>query len=371
MDCHLARFCSQDFGIFELLQSVNHNAYPFGKANLLVPLFDKSAFAGNLLMPELILDAFMAQIMNSSRLTAGDVAELRGTVFADGVMTRGEAQLLLDLDKACSNRCMEWTMFLNEAVSDYIVHQERPSGYVSQDNAVWLRNTLEACGPRTAVGILIYVLEKAKSAPEALSAFGLKTIAEQVLATDADKPRISADDVSMLRRILYASGGEGGIGLTRQEVEVLFDLNDQTSESLNDPQWHELFTKAVASFILCVSGHEAPSREEALRQERSLNDPSINLKGFFARMISGGVSAIASAYGQDRTLENAFAERNAEFEANSELAAVVDEDEARWLAARIGRDGNLHDNEVTLLKFLKAESTKIHPALEPLLERVA
>jgi hypothetical protein len=322
-------------------------------------------------MPELILDAFLAQLMNSARLTAGNVVELRGNVFADGVMTRGEAQMLLDLDAACADSCPEWKAFMNEAVSDYIVHQERPSGYISQDNAVWLKKTLEAAGPNTAVSVLAHVLEKAKSAPEDLSAFGLRTVANSVLANDGGKPHISGEDVGMLRRILYAFGGEGGVGLTRQEVEVLFDLNDQTAEALNDPQWHELFTKAVASFILCASGYQAPSREEALRQEKWVEDISINVDGFFARMVSGGLSAVVDAYAKDRTLEDAFAEKNAEHEAEMEMAEIVDEEEARWVAERIGRDGVLHENERSLLKFLKAESPKIHPALEPLLEKVA
>ena len=175
----------------------------------------------------------------------------------------------------------------------------------------------------------------------------------------------------MLRRILYAFGGEGGVGLTKQEVEVLFDLNDQTAEALNDPQWHDLFTKAVASFILCVSGYQAPAREEALRQEKWVEDSSVNIGGVFSRMVSGGLSALQNAYGKDPTLEEAFAQKNTEYISAMEMTAIVDEEEARWLAERIGRDGVLHDNERNLLKFLKSESPKIHPALEPLLAKVA
>lgn len=322
-------------------------------------------------MPELILDALMAQLMSSACLTSQNVLELRRNVFADGVMTRGEAQMLLDLDTACTDACPEWPLFLNEAVSDYMVHQERPSGYISQDNAVWLQNALNACRPETAVGVLVHVLEKAKSAPEGLSAFGLEIVAKSIFANDGGQPHISRDDVEMLRRILYAIGSDGGVGLTKQEVGILFDLNDQTAEALNDPQWHDLFTKAIASFILCVSGYEAPSREEALKQEQSLDNPNASIKGFFARMMSGGLSAIAESYAADTTLEGAFAQKNTRFEAAAELASTVDNEEAKWLAERIGRDGKLHENEVRLLQFLKAESPKIHPALEPLLQKVA
>ena len=322
-------------------------------------------------MPELILDAFMAQLMNSGSMTSQNVLELRRNVFADGVMTRGEAQMLLDCDRSAKDKCAEWAPFLYEAISDYIVHQERPSGYISQDNATWLQNTLADDSAETTIGLLVHVLEKAKSAPEGLSAMGLKAVARNVLANDAGVRKISQQDVQMLRRVLYAFGGQDSAALSRAEVEVLFDLNDQTTEALNDPAWNDLFTKAIGSFILCASGYNAPSREDALAQEKWVEDTSVKVDGFFGRMVSGGLSAVVEAFKSDRTLDDAFAEKNAAYEAAMQEAELVDAGEARWLADRIGRDGVLHDNERSLLQFLKNESTGIHPILQPLLDKVA
>jgi hypothetical protein len=50
---------------------------------------------------------------------------------------------------------------------------------------------------------------------------------------------------------------------------------------------------------------------------------------------------------------------------------MVGEDEAGWLAARIGRDGKLHENEKALLRFIRDEASDIHPALAPLIEKAA
>ncbi len=322
-------------------------------------------------MPEMILDAFMAQLMSSARMTSENVIELRKNVFSDGVMTRGEAQMLLDLDRAATDKCAEWAPFLYEAISDYIVHQERPSGYISQDNAVWLQNTLAKDSTQTIVGLLVHVLEKAKSAPESLATMGLNAVAKNVVANDGDVPHVSKSDVSMLRRILYAFGGLGNAGLSRAEVEVLFDLNDQTVAAYNDPEWNDFFTKAIASYVLSFSGYVAPSREEALRQEVFVNDPSVNLSSFFSRMVSGGLSAIADSYSIPDGLEAAYAAKNAAFDAAQADAEIVDEEEAKWVAERIGRDRIMHENERMLLKFLKQESSNIHPALQPLLDKVA
>lgn len=322
-------------------------------------------------MPELILDAFMAQLMSSARVSHENVLELRRNVFEDGVMTRGEAQMLLDIDRASKEKCAEWAPFLYEAISDYIVHQERPAGYISQDNAVWLEKTLAGDSAETTIGLLVHVLEKARSAPESLSALGLNAVARSVLANDAGAPNISKQDVRMLRRVLYAFGGQDSSGLSRAEVEVLFDLNDKTAAALNDPAWNELFTKAIASFILCASGYRSPSREEALRQEKWVDDAGVSVDGFFGRMVSGGLSGVIDAFNKDRTLEEAFAEKNGAYEAAVKEAELVDADEAKWVCERIGRDGVLHENERSLLKFLKNESTGIHPLLQPLLDKVA
>ena len=175
----------------------------------------------------------------------------------------------------------------------------------------------------------------------------------------------------LLRRVLYAFGGQDNAALSRAEVEVLFDLNDQTAEALNDPAWNELFTKAIASFILCASGYRAPSREEALRQEKWVEDTSVSVDGFFGRMMSGGLSGVIEAFNNDRTLEDAYAEKNEAYEAAMQESELVDANEAKWVSERIGRDGVLHDNELSLLKFLKKESTGIHPILQPLLDKVA
>ena len=125
------------------------------------------------------------------------------------------------------------------------------------------------------------------------------------------------------------------------------------------------------SFILCASGYRAPSREDALRQEKWVEDTSVNVDGFFGRMVSGGLSGVVDAFKNDRTLEDAYAEKNAAYEAAMKEAELVDANEAQWVSERIGRDGVLHENELSLLRFLKKESTGIHPILKPLLDKVA
>ena len=53
-----------------------------------------------------------------------------------------------------------------------------------------------------------------------------------------------------------------------------------------------------------------------------------------------------------------------------EGAEILDADEGRWVAGRIGRDGILHENEKALLRFIRDEAPEIRGGLEDLLSRV-
>ena len=86
------------------------------------------------------------------------------------------------------------------------------------------------------------------------------------------------------------------------------------------------------------------------------------------RMVSGGFAGILEAYTMP-TGKGAAAIRNQEKSQEIAAAEIVNQEEADWLAERIGRDGELHENEKALLRFLHEESPSIHPALTPLIEK--
>ncbi|TGV74241.1 hypothetical protein EN788_71090, partial [Mesorhizobium sp. M2D.F.Ca.ET.145.01.1.1] len=67
---------------------------------------------------------------------------------------------------------------------DYIVHQEKPSGYISQENADWLVRTISRDGmvdSRTELELLVHVLEEAKSSPSRLCVYALEQVAHAVV----------------------------------------------------------------------------------------------------------------------------------------------------------------------------------------------
>lgn len=334
-------------------------------------------------MGELIMSAPVAGLTSKNRITAEDVTMLRREVFADGVVTRGEAEALFALDQTARDKCPQWSPFFIEAVTDYIVRQEKPEGYISQENADWLVRAISRDGTvdsRTELELLVHVLEEAKSSPGRLSAYALEQVANAVidgkgplmLGGDLVPGLIARAEVDLLRRILYAYGGDGNIAITKAEAEILFRINDRTAAASNDPSWNDLFVKAIANYVMCSAGYEPPTREAALRHETFLEHADPEIGGFFSRMVSGRLAGILGAYHSPADIEADWEARNLAAEALARRAETIDAGEAKWLAERIGGGQRpLRDNERALLTLIKHASPEIHPALKPLLDKVA
>jgi hypothetical protein len=327
------------------------------------------------------LAALIDQLKTKPELAADDVLALRRLVFGETHVTPEEAEALILLDESVEYAGPEWLDLFVEALTDFIIHQQEPQGYVSEANAAWLMTHVGRDGhvkTQTELELLIRVLEKATSVPSSLAGFALAQVKEAVLTAQGPLARggelvpgvISAAEVELMRRILYAFGSDGNVAITRPEAEILMDLNDATAGAANDPSWNELFVKAMANFLLAASHYQVPSRQEALRRERWLDAPGGGMMGFLGSMVDGGPSAIRDAYARPDG-EGAWAERNAAFAEASRMAAHVTEPEARWLAERLSRDHAVTDNERALLAFVQQEAASLHPLLRPLLGQAA
>jgi hypothetical protein len=327
-------------------------------------------------------DEILSRVAISRKVTAEDALAARRLVYAeDGLADPGEMEMLFRIDEAAGESAPEWRSLLVEAGTDFLVHQQAPSGYVDEANADWLISRIEKDGKvksATGLELLVKVLEAAKSSPPRLVRLALRQV--QIAAIDGEGPlasggalepgRVGAAETALLRRILYAFGGDDGIAVTRAEAEVLFDINDATADADNDPAWTDLFVKAVANCIMSASGYAVPTREVALRHEEWLDAPTGGVAGFFAKMAAGGFRGMLEAY-REPDSEARWAAINRAKEAAFAAAGPVTQGEAEWLAGRIGRDGAIHENERALLRFIKEEGREIHPSLAPLIEKAA
>lgn len=322
------------------------------------------------------------------RIEPEDVLCFRGDVFGDAVVSLAEAESVFALNDAVHKTCREWDEFFVEVMSDFVVNQATPRGYVSENKADWLIAKISHDGhvqSDSELELLIRTIERAREVPTKLSSFALAEVAHAILhgngkliCDDTLTPGvIGAPEAKLLRRILYGTGEEGRLAVSKEEVEILFDLNDATVEAENHPEWNDVFVKAVTCHLMKASGYRAPSRQEMLKRETWLDDTSVDVAGMLSRTLSS-VGEVLRTGGFLGAMQSAHAEHEESWRLRNEEQAMrnladesVNETEATWLVARIGRDGVFHENEKALLTYLKQESPDIDPALRPLFDRVA
>src|SRR5262249_39544469 len=124
------------------------------------------------------------EIMRRSRIGHADVAMFRRVFYEDGVVSRDEAELLFKLNEACPVQHSDWADFFVEALTDYLVFQEAPRGYVTSSNAHWLIDNLSPDGrirSRTELELVVNVLDKARWAPVSLVKFALEQVKQAVI----------------------------------------------------------------------------------------------------------------------------------------------------------------------------------------------
>jgi len=241
----------------------------------------------------------VAEIKARGSIKDVDVLKLRRNYYEDGRISAEEADAILGLNRACPVQDPAWSDAFVEMLTDYLVEQAEPCGYLTAENAQWLIDRIAQDGKiasKTELDLLVKVIDKARWVPPSLARFALDQVRRAIsdgtgplrAATKGDPQAVSEADVDLLRRIIYAFGGEGSIAVTRTEAEVLFAIDQLTAGRENHPAWRDLFVKAIASCVMAASGYTAPSREVALAGEAWLDQRGeLSLDNILSGMVSG------------------------------------------------------------------------------------
>jgi hypothetical protein len=321
----------------------------------------------------------IAEIKARGSIKDADVLKVRRNYYDDGKISAEEAEAILALNDACPVQDPAWADCFVETITDYMVEQAPPQGYLTVENSQWLIDRIAKDGrveTKTELELLVSVLDRARWAPQSLVRFALEQVKAAVLSGTGplrsgkrlEPGRVCEGDVDLLRRVLYAFGGDGSIAVTRPEAEVLFDVNDATADADNHPSWTDLFVKAIANCVMSASDYAPPPREVALAREAWLDRRGdLTLDAILAGM-AGGLQGLFAGYRRQSPEELAIA-RLTRQKIEIVTHEAITPAEAGWLAERIGRGGKLTPNERALLGFIKAESPQIDPVLQELVER--
>jgi hypothetical protein len=304
---------------------------------------------------------FEAALKAGARLSADDVLALRRAIWPDGAVSDEEASALFELNRAARDAGPEWAGFFIEAMTEYVVNQRPPRGYVDEAAAKWLIAAIERDGAAAGavdLALVVKILETALNCPEALKAWALDRIEAAVLTGEGptrDGPArpnvIDEAEVALLRRIVFAAGGEGACTVGAEEAELLWRLKDACLDADNAPGWKTLFVQAVGNHLMAYSDYKPLEREEAARLEAFVDDHRSSALGFFARMGRTG-----PAEGVRDLLNPAREPNAADHDAAVHAAAAITGAEKTWLDAHVDADHRSDPYEDALLAFIAEES---------------
>jgi hypothetical protein len=323
----------------------------------------------------------IAEIKARGSIKDADVLKLRRNYYDDGRISAEEADIIFALNDACPVQDPAWADCFVETITDYLVEQAEPQGYLTAANAQWLIERIARAGKvetKTELDLLVNVLDKARWSPQSLVRFALDQV-KGAIVSGAGPLRtgkkigpniVTEGDVDLLRRILFGAGSDGSIGVTKAEADALFEIDAATAGRDNHPAWTDLFIKAIANCVMAASGYAPPPREVALARDTWLDRRGDLTLDMILNGMSGSLKGLFGSYRQQTVEERAIAaltQQKVEIITRDAVAPV----DAAWLAQRIGQDGSLSANERALLAFLKAEAPALDPALRQLIDKAA
>lgn len=300
-------------------------------------------------------------------VTADEVLFLRRTVFSDGIVSCDELDALFALGDRAPEGDIEWPQFFAEAAADFYLREEEPNGYLTDAEFTSLkaRVTRDGYANQLERMLLIKLMETAIETPKELSAFTGGQIKAAIMGKPAG-PSVDKNEVMLIRRWLFATGGDAHVAVTKNEAELLFAINDAVRNSENNPAWNELFIQGIINHLMASLGYSAVSREEAIRRHKWVSDHSINVGRFLQRMFIGVFDAFKTA--KEKTVYEEKAEAR---DAAVASAEKITPQEAEWLADRIGRDGTFDANEEKLIARMKELEADLPETLKTLVNRAA
>jgi hypothetical protein len=307
------------------------------------------------LMERPVLTLLLDQIAQDGAVNAQEALDIRRAVFPDGVVDRAEAEALVRLAGKVATGTDDrqdaaaFAATLAEALSDHVLGGD---GHVTDADATWLAAATKSLAPMLGLEVLACTLRRAESAPESLASAARAS----VLAACAGRA-ISARDVGHVRTILFAAAGESAVHVGLEEARWVLALDANCDGFAHDPDWADLFMKAMLNHVLGQRASPLLAREGILDRRAWLSQTeSGGALAFLSRAFSGGLRGYVQALKTPDTVTEM--ERHYE----SRLAHAAQDErltlqEVAHLVALVRADGKRTANEARLIEAVRAMET--------------
>lgn len=320
----------------------------------------------------------VVEIKARGSIKDADVARLRTNFQAGGQITADEADQLISLNDSCPIKDPAWQSCFVDLLTDYIVEQCEPSGYINGGKAAWVRDRLSRFGKievTSKLDLLVNIIAKSRWVPQSLAGFALEQVRLAILdgtgplrSGKAFEPgAVAEEDVGLLRRILLAFGGEGNESVTQMEAEILLSIDLMTQTANNCPGWRDLFVGAVSCAAMAASGYRMPPREVALAPDAWTERR--DLDNILSGMICGDGSLLCNFKLLDR--EYLALQRLTQQKIGIVTREEVPAYDAGWLVQHLAIASHLTPNVMAVLRLLKSEGRPLDPRLQRVLDQVS
>lgn len=292
------------------------------------------------------------EICERGSVRDADVAMLRRAFSRDSEFKAADADAMFRIQEACRIQDPAWGSLFVTTITDYVVRELEPSGYLTAVHGGWLIARLSRHGrvmKKIELDLLLNVLEKARWAPESLVGFALAQVRASVVSgdgplrggTDTPSGVITASEVDFVRHVLLATSAEGMYDLTRIEVETILDIdaaletNTQPVHAAARVLWNDLAGKVIVNAAMSASGYAGPARELSLLAGAALW-PAPVLPSRPMQLVGREIGSVLAAYRRLSPEERALQrlERQRIEIITGEPAREID---PAWLADRLRR----------------------------------
>jgi len=293
-------------------------------------------------------------------ISAEEVLALRGAGWADGKMTREEAEVVFATEHAIDNPSREWSDFFVEAIQNYVLNGSDPRGFASHEEAQWLIGQVEIDGrvcSMTELELLTRIIERAQNVPETLKAYVLGVMEREVLegtgptrcGGELSATHVSSAECRIMRRVVFGQASDRPAAVSRREAEVLFRIKDAVAGADNAPEFKRLFVQAVGNYLMGFAhANSQLSRERQLELEAFVADNKVRVGHFMGRMAKQAPNAFGVVFGK----KDAGPSREDQVAAAAEVTGA----EKDWLEQQIAESGDVDEYDQALLEFIAEET---------------
>jgi len=295
-----------------------------------------------------------------STISDAEILELRRAGWADGRMSRVEAEAVFSAQHAITDPSAAWSDFFVEAISNYVLKESQPHGYASEEEASWLIGQVETDGgvcSMTEFELLSRIAEKAKNVPESLKSWILATLECEVLTGvgptrcggELSDKHVTEAECRIIRRVIFGQASDRPAAVSQREAEMMFRIKNATLESANAPEFKRLFVQSVGNYLMGFCSDNAQiSAARMLELEAFLADNKASVGRFMGQMAKSAPNAFGVVFGRKTNAGDAREERMAE-------QAQVTAGERDWLDAQMEANGQIDSYDAALIDFLAEE----------------